>query len=66
MNNKIGQILERAGYIGKHDEEGLIDLFLEYVDCGLFANLDWEEAKREIEDGDITIQDIINNMKRVV
>lgn len=66
MHDRIRDILDRAGY--NHldaTEQNLIICFMDYVDAGYFGNLDYEEAKEEIESGDITIEEILSNMKSI-
>lgn len=66
MQDMIQKVLEHCGYDDlEPTEENLIACFLDYVDCGRFGNLTYEEAKEEVETGDITIKSIINNMLHV-
>lgn len=63
MENFIRKALDRSGYTHlEPTEENLIECFLDYVDNGVFGNLDYDEAKQEIEDGDITIKQICLNL----
>ncbi|MDF9760862.1 hypothetical protein OKW24_002635 [Peribacillus simplex] len=52
-------------YEGEATIENVIECFLDYVDSGAFGSIDYEEAKQEIEDGEITIDQICKDMLRV-
>jgi hypothetical protein len=60
MTDLIHKALKRAGYDCEPTEENLIECFLDYVDAGIWHNLDYDEAKEDIEDGEITIKDMCN------
>ena len=63
--NIYEEVLSAAGYEGDATIENVIECFLDYVDSGAFGSIDYDEAKQEIEDGDITIEQICKNMLRV-
>ena len=63
--NLYAEVLEAAGYEGEATIENVIECFLDYVDSGAFGSIDYEEAKQEIKNGDITIEQICKNMLRV-
>jgi hypothetical protein len=64
MNNQdlIQKALNFAGYECAATEENLINCFLDYVDAGVIKNLDWDEAKEMIEDGEISIREMARNL----
>ncbi|PKR82414.1 hypothetical protein [Heyndrickxia camelliae] len=65
MNNLFKEVLETTGYICEPTKENVVNCFLDYVSEGAFANLNSDEALRDIEDGDITIEQICNNLLRI-
>lgn len=62
MEELIQKALRYSGYPGKPTEENLIECFLDYVDCSQFANLDLDEAKDLIEEGEITVSQMCYNL----
>jgi hypothetical protein len=64
LQERIRKALDRAGY---HEleptENNLKECFLDYVAGGYYGNLTLEEALEEIEDGDITVNEMINNLR---
>jgi hypothetical protein len=67
MTNEIAIILDEAGY-GEHEPttESLVRCFLDYVDTGAFSNLDYDEAVVDIKSGEISLNQIIRNMNRIL
>ncbi|WP_163538339.1 hypothetical protein [Gracilibacillus sp. YIM 98692] len=62
----IRKALDNAGYFdAEATEENMIDCFLDYVDCDAFRGLSYEETKDDIEEGWITVDDIVYNMRRL-
>ena len=57
---QIASTLKVAGYV---DLEPTLDnlkaCFLDYVDCGYWHNLNYDDAAADIDDGSITINDMI-------
>jgi hypothetical protein len=63
MKELITKVLNHCGYSHlEPTEANLIECFLDYVDSGAFGNLDYEEAKQDIADGDITFKQICYNL----
>lgn len=62
MTDLIVRALANAGYDDDPTVENLVRCFLDYVDCGVFGNLDYEEAKEEIGEGSITVEDMCRNL----
>lgn len=65
MKNLIKRTLDHCGYICEPTEENLIKCFLGYVDDGVFRNLTYDEAVQDIEDGDITIEQMCYNLLKL-
>jgi hypothetical protein len=66
MQELIQKVLDRCGYgHWEPTENNLIELFLEYVDHGIFRELDVEEAKDLIEEGEITLKMMCSNLLKV-
>lgn len=61
----IQKALNHCGYQGEPTAENLKDCFLDYVDAGCFANLTEDEAVDLIDDGEITVQDMVKNLLKV-
>jgi hypothetical protein len=64
MRKLINETLNYCGYEGERTEAAVIECFLDYVDCGVFGNLDVEEATDLIEEGEITITQMCRNLLR--
>ena len=62
MRELIQKALNRCGYDGDPTEENLVNCFLDYVDSGVFGNLDLDQAKDLIEDGEITLKMMCSNL----
>lgn len=63
MKELIRKTLDHCGYNEEEaTEENLANCFLDYVDSGIFGNLDYEEAKQDIEDGEISFKMICYNL----
>jgi hypothetical protein len=63
MKELITKVLDHCGYSHlEPTEENLINCFLDYVDTGAFGNLDYNEAKELIEDGEISIKTMCSNL----
>jgi len=58
MQQKIQSALTKAGYDSEPTPENLTSCFLDYVDAGVWSNLQYDEAKEDIRDGEITIPDM--------
>jgi hypothetical protein len=59
----IQKALDRSGYGHfEPNEENLVNCFLDYVDHGVFGNLDYDEAKELIEEGEITLKMMCSNL----
>ena len=58
MQQKIQQALDKAGYDGEPTAQNLTECFLDYADAGVWSNLDYDDAKEEIADGEITVSDM--------
>lgn len=59
----IARTLKHCGYDqDEPTETNLINCFLDYVDSGKFRDMDSEETKEEIEDGQITWTEICYNL----
>jgi hypothetical protein len=66
MKELVKKVLDRTGYSHlEPTEENLIEVFLDYTAHGVFGNLSYEEAKQDIEDGDITLKQICYNLLKV-
>jgi hypothetical protein len=65
MRELIQKVLDHCGYEGEPTEELLIECFLDYVDSGVFGNLDYDEAKNLIEDGEISVKTMCSNLLKV-
>lgn len=65
MNSKIRKALKNVNYDGETTEHNLIQCFLEFVDCGTWSNLDLDTAIEDIEDGEITIEDICSALQNL-
>jgi hypothetical protein len=66
MKELITKVLDHCGYSHlEPTEENLIECFLDYAASGSFGNLDYDEAKQDIEDGDITLKQICYNLLKV-
>jgi hypothetical protein len=66
MQELIQKVLDRCGY--SHLEpttENLQICFLDYVDGGVFRELDYDEAKELIEEGEISIKTMCYNLLKV-
>jgi hypothetical protein len=63
MKDLIQKALDRSGYsYMEPTEENLVHCFLDYVDHGVFGNLDVEEAEDLIKDGEITLKMMCYNL----
>jgi hypothetical protein len=59
MRELISRALNHAGYIDTEPtEENITNCFLDYVDAGIWHNLDFDEAREDIADGEITVKDM--------
>jgi len=58
MQQKIQRALTKAGYDSEPTPENLTSCFLDYVDAGVWGNLQYDEAQEDIQDGEITVQDM--------
>lgn len=65
MEQLIQKVFDRIGYDCEPTEYNLQQAFLDYVDAGCFENLTVDEAKEDIEDGDITLKQICYNLLKV-
>jgi hypothetical protein len=65
MKDLIQKVLEHCGYEGEPTEENLIECFLDYTASGCFTNLDYDEAKDLIEDGEISVKTMCSNLLKV-
>lgn len=65
MKDLIQKTLDYCGYSGEPNESNLIDCFLDYAASGSFANLDYDEAKDLVEDGEISIKGMCYNLLKV-
>ena len=66
MTEVYRKILIAAGYDCAATRENVINCFLDYVDTGAFGNLSYDEALEDIEDGEITIDQICSNLLRIL
>jgi hypothetical protein len=66
MTTIYQRVLTLAGYEGDPSEQNVIDCFLDYVDSGAFLDLDYDSARQDIENGDITIDQICHAMLRIL
>lgn len=62
----IKRTLLHCGYEGEPTTENLLGCFYDYVDSGSFNNLSLEEAKEEVEQGEITIKWICYNLLSII
>ena len=53
--NLIERALINAGYDCDYTVSNLIDCFMDYVDCGTWANLDLDEVNDMIAEGELTV-----------
>jgi hypothetical protein len=59
MENLIRKALDHAGYNHEEPTEGNItQCFLDYVDAGIWHNLDFDEAREDIAEGEISVKDM--------
>jgi len=58
MKEKIQRALDHAGYNSEPTPENLTSCFLDYVDAGVWRNMDYDEAKEDIREGEITVPDM--------
>lgn len=66
MKELVEKVLDRCGYSHlEPTEENLIECFLDYCDHGVFGNLSYDEAKEEIESGDITLKIMCHNLLKM-
>jgi hypothetical protein len=66
MKELISKVLDRCGYgYMEPTEENLQLCFLDYVDGGCFRELDYDEAKELIEEGEISIKTMCYNLLKV-
>lgn len=66
MKDLIRKVLDHVGYNeDEATEQNLINAFLDFVDSGSFPNLDYDEAKDLIEDGEISIKTMCSNLLKV-
>lgn len=69
IKKKVGKEMElikrtllHCGYAAEPTPENLIECFYDYVDGGSFQGLTLEEAKEEVEEGEITLKAICYNL----
>lgn len=63
-NNAIREALDESGYTWEAaTEENLRQCFLDYVASGYWADLNLEDAKKQIENGEITTDQMIRALK---
>lgn len=62
MKELIKKVMDHCGYDLEPTEDNLKEMFLDYVDAGVFGNLTTEEAEEEIESGDITLKAMCYNL----
>ena len=65
MKELISKTLSYCGYEGEPTEELLTECFLDYVSCGSFVNLDVDEARDLIDEGEITLKMMCSNLMKV-
>jgi hypothetical protein len=66
MEKLIERVLDRCGYgYMEPTAQNIIDVFLEYIDHGIYPELDYDGVKQDIESGEITLEMICHNLLRV-
>jgi hypothetical protein len=58
MVELIKRSLDKYGYVCEPIDDNLIQLFLDCAENGVFLNLNYDEAKEMVAEGDITIEKI--------
>jgi hypothetical protein len=61
----IGRTLSHCGYQDDPTEANLKECFLDYVNGGVFGDLDLDEAKEMLEAGEITVEVICRNLLKL-
>jgi hypothetical protein len=57
MENLVSKVLNRCGYgFMEPTQESLVKCFLDYVQHGVFKEFDYDQVKRDIEEGDVTLK----------
>lgn len=63
MEDLIRKVLDHCGYFDDEaNEDNLTQCFLDFVDSGIFGNLDVYEAEEDIKNGDITLKQMCYNL----
>lgn len=65
MNLLITKALNSSGYNYEPTEQNLVDCFLDYVDSGAWSNLQLDEAKEMIKDGELTVEQMCKSLIRI-
>lgn len=66
MKELVQKVLDRCGYSHlEPTEDNLVECFLDYVDGGVFGNLTVDEAREDIDSGDISLKMICHNLLNV-
>ena len=65
LTNKIIKALDNAGYEGEPNEYNLIECFRDYVDAGIWSNLDLEEVDDMIAANELSVNQMCNALIRI-
>ncbi|MEH7116151.1 hypothetical protein V7128_01830 [Neobacillus vireti] len=66
MKELVEKVLARTGYPHlEPTESNLISVFLDYTAHGVFNEFTYDQAKQDIEDGDITLKRICYNLLNI-
>lgn len=64
MGVMLMQVLLASGYDGEPTEQNVKSCFLDYAAYGYWRNLSYEDALEGVEDGSITVEDMIKALSR--